>query len=212
MAILSRLYDFLNGTVIDAEQVDAELNQLVAGVNAREEGNVVSSLPGSPYDGQVVSYLADATNGTVWRLKYRAGSASAYKWEFVGGSALVAEIATSEGTASTTYTALATAGPSVTVPLAGDYDVEISALGSSSGTDNEPIMMSFDTGATAAIDGDAASTGSFVATYVAQLGRTRRKTGVAAASAITAKYRSNKSPQTVTFKNRRLSVRPIRVG
>src|SRR4030095_11342304 len=46
---------------------------------------LVSALPGSPFDGQEIYYLADATNSVIWHLRYRAGSSSAYKWEFIGG-------------------------------------------------------------------------------------------------------------------------------
>ena len=47
---------------------------------------LVAALPASPTDGQEVRYLADAVNGVIWSLRYRAGSSSPYKWEFVGGS------------------------------------------------------------------------------------------------------------------------------
>jgi hypothetical protein len=48
----------------------------------------VTSLPASPSDGQEVFYAADATNNVIWNLRYRSGSASTYKWEFVGGDPL----------------------------------------------------------------------------------------------------------------------------
>jgi hypothetical protein len=44
------------------------------------------------------------------------------------GKSLQARIDTSEGTTSTTYAALATPGPSVTVPRAGDYNIRSGAL------------------------------------------------------------------------------------
>lgn len=46
---------------------------------------LVSSLPVSPADGQEIYYQADATNGVIWHLRYRAASASSFKWECVGG-------------------------------------------------------------------------------------------------------------------------------
>lgn len=89
----------------------------------------VTALPGSPRDGQVIDYVADATAGVVWRLRYRAASASAYKWEFVGGSprfAYVSGLATIT-TSATTFTSTAmTGGPTLTAPLSGEYDVRYS--------------------------------------------------------------------------------------
>src|SRR4051812_20323941 len=94
---------------------------------------LVTSLPTSPVDGQVIDYLADATNGVVWHLRYRLASASIYKWEYVGGPALVTETtpAGDDSTTSTTYVALATP-TTLALPLAGDYDIETSCHGRSS--------------------------------------------------------------------------------
>jgi hypothetical protein len=51
---------------------------------------LVSTLPGSPVDGQEVYYQDSqmAAIGAVWHLRYRAASASIYKWELVGGGKL----------------------------------------------------------------------------------------------------------------------------
>jgi len=81
------------------------------------------TLPGSPYDGQEVYYQADATNGVIWHLRYNSGSASAYKWEYLGGASMSSSVATQEATASGSDTDLATVGPDVTLPRAGDYEV-----------------------------------------------------------------------------------------
>lgn len=58
---------------------------------SRDIANSISSynttLPGSPVDGQEAILVDSVTNPTyVWRLRYNAGSASAYKWEFIGGT------------------------------------------------------------------------------------------------------------------------------
>src|SRR6516164_9624771 len=45
-----------------------------------------TTLPASPVDGQEAILVDSITNPTYqWRLRYNAGSTSAYKWEFVGG-------------------------------------------------------------------------------------------------------------------------------
>jgi hypothetical protein len=88
---------------------------------------LVTSLPGSPVDGQECYYLADATLGIVWHLRYRSASASSYKWEWVGGSRIyvVSGVANNDFT-TTSYVATAT---NLTLPLAGDYEVEVQAWG-----------------------------------------------------------------------------------
>lgn len=79
---------------------------------------LVTSLPGSPVDGQEVYYLVDATNGVIWHLRYRAASVSAYKWEMVGGPPLVAQSVANEvlGAQGNWF-----AAPVLTVPRNGDY-------------------------------------------------------------------------------------------
>lgn len=86
---------------------------------------VVTSLPIAPVDGQECYFLADATAGVNWHLKYRAASASAYKWEFIGGGYLFARqgAAFTAATGSGAYADPGASMPTVTVPLAGDYDV-----------------------------------------------------------------------------------------
>jgi hypothetical protein len=84
----------------------------------------------SPTDGQECHYLADAANGVVWHLKYRAASSSAYKWEFVGGSALASRTSGNFAVTSVNPTiTVATDGPSVILPLAGDYEAEWNVQG-----------------------------------------------------------------------------------
>jgi hypothetical protein len=118
-----------------------------------------TTLPTSPVNGQDYYYVADSTNGVVWHLKYRSASGSSYKWEYVGGAPLLSEVDTTNTSASLTYVALAAAGPTVTVPLAGDYIV---SLGMRSQNTGSPFvsLMSFDVGATGALDADAAVAGS----------------------------------------------------
>jgi len=168
--------------------------------------STITTLPTVPFNGQEVFYLADDTNGIVWHLKYREASASTYKWEVVGGPPMFAEVATQQSTGSGTYAALATAGPSLTVPLAGDYDVEIGAQ-VFNGTACQ-ANMSYDIGGTGAVDADSWEVGIAVNTYPAG-SRMRRKTALAASTALVSKYKT--SAGTAFFKNRWMRVQPVRV-
>lgn len=91
-------------------------------------GATSSAPPGSPVDGSLWYFPADAANGIVWMFRYNASSVSAYKWEFVGGAPLRAVVVTQESTTNPGATTLATLGPSLTVPRSGDYNVEMGAV------------------------------------------------------------------------------------
>jgi hypothetical protein len=99
---------------------------------------IATSLPASPADGQEVYYLADATNGVIWHLRYRAGSSSAYKWEFLGGSPLESYSAANAQTvgAGSLWSAQLSDGTGiiqVALPLAGDYLAEWNGMTGRSG-------------------------------------------------------------------------------
>jgi hypothetical protein len=166
----------------------------------------VTALPTPPFDGFEVFYAADATNGVIWHLRYRSGGGT-YKWEYVGGPPLFAEVTTVESRTNIAYGALATAGPSVTVPLAGEYDVWIGA------TVTPPAgvigLMSYDIGATGAVDADAVRVHGGAAQ--ASCNRSRRKTISAASTALVSKYRETIATGT-SWQDRFMSVRPVRVG
>jgi len=86
-------------------------------------------LPTTPINGQEAILVDSVTNPSYqWRFRYNSSSTSAYKWEFIGGAPAQNEILTSEGVVtSNLYADMPTPGPSVTVPRAGEYDIEFSA-------------------------------------------------------------------------------------
>lgn len=88
---------------------------------------VVSALPTNPVDGQEVYLQVDATNGVMWHLRYRAASASAYKWEFIGGPPLTATTPDYDAIVSATLGVAAHDGPKITLPRNGDYIATFSA-------------------------------------------------------------------------------------
>jgi hypothetical protein len=180
----------------------------------------VTSLPGSPTDGQEVYYVADGANDIIWHLRYN--STSGY-WEFLGGPALYAEVTTSESTTSTAYADLATVGPNLTVPLDGDYQVTVSAyMSGSSFQGNTTNYMSFAVGGTAATDADSAvqltrsyDGGSDAQNVSGTPVRTSRKTSVSGGTTITAKYKLSPnfgSAHSASFERRWMEITPVRIA
>jgi hypothetical protein len=172
----------------------------------------VTTLPSAPRDGQVIDYVASAAAGVIWRLRYRAASASAYKWEFVGGSALRSSVEAASTTTSVTYADLLdVVGPTVTAPLAGDYEVAWDCRVVPPQTINAICWVGPALGATAAADGNAVpvETPTADGVMVVMVGRTLRPT-LAASDAVTLKYKT--SSGTGSFNQRDLRITPVRVG
>jgi hypothetical protein len=162
-------------------------------------------LPDTPRDGQEIYYAADAANGVIWHLRYRSAASGSYKWDFLGGPPLFAEVTPDQNLKSTSYAALG--GPSVTIPLAGDFDVEIGCRHWNS----QYGYMSYDIGGTAASDADAVLLG--MGSTGDSGSRLRRKTGLAASTALVSKYREYVASGTGSwFSQRWMRVVPIRVG
>lgn len=98
-----------------------------AWVLSRVHAPEVTSLPGAPIDQQECIFVADATAGAKWHLRYRAASASAYKWEYVGGSPLSGYVGGPLHSSGVAYADVG--GPTVVVPVGGDYWVDHGATG-----------------------------------------------------------------------------------
>jgi len=172
---------------------------------------LVTSLPTAPVDGQEVYYVADATNGIIWHLRYRAASASAYKWEVLGGPPLEAYVDTAESSASTTYVDLTTVGPQITVPLAGDYDVDLGASCFPNTATAENIWTAPKIGAAATSDNDGEYAWTNAANQSINVHRRLKKTGIAASTVIKQQYRTV-AGVTSNWRRRYLRVTPVRVG
>jgi hypothetical protein len=120
VAVASRAAINLIGANVAATD-DAANNR----VNVTVSIPTVTTLPVSPVDGQeiyfLVSDLGDVVSG-IWHLRYRATSMQPYKWEFAGGEPMFREL---DGSVAGTTTNVWTGrdGPTLTVPLAGVYEV-----------------------------------------------------------------------------------------
>lgn len=124
---------YLRNSATSGAGANTDLTAHLNGIDTAITPPFVTSLPVSPYDGQIIYYRADATNGIIWQLRYNASSASSYKWEFVGGSPIYAYVDAGQSwnyvgdyAGSTTVI--------ITPPLTGDYVVDFSGgCGGSSG-------------------------------------------------------------------------------
>ena len=178
--------------------------------------NPVTSLPSSPVDGQIIDYVADSTNGVVWRFRYRAASASSYKWEFIGGPPAYSYVGPSEyygtrqTTSSTSFGDLATVGPSFVTPFAGDWDCTYNAEAETTGTStNVRIWVTGDgTPSWTSADSQFYNVNQLNGTHA----NTVRRTGVSSGSTIKVQYAVSNAGTTAYFWNRRLYVLPVRIG
>jgi hypothetical protein len=88
-----------------------------------------TSLPASPFSGQEAILVDSTSNPSYqWRFRWNAGSSSAYKWEFIGGTPATDYVDTAEAITAGVggYGDVATVGPTFTAPRSGEYDVSIS--------------------------------------------------------------------------------------
>ena len=178
------------------------------GMTATFTPPIVTSLPLVPQFGDQVVYAADAANGVYWLLQYDASGT--YPWKFIGGAPLQSLVSTQESTANPAYVALTTAGPSVTCVLPGDYDVHLGASFNSGAGNDIIAAMSYLVGVTAASDADAVWFQARGPGYNNTATKTSRKTGVAASTALVARYKSPVSAG-MNFSDRFMRVTPIRV-
>lgn len=174
-------------------------------------------------DGDEVDYVADVQRGVVWRLRYDATATSLdgglpNAWEFVGGAALLAEVPDSYSNPSPTYTVGIPAGPTVTVPLAGEYSVDLGFTGNvdlTSATTPSPYVVAFmsvNVAGAQAADAEAVylqnTVGKGIAASVA-----RSMIRSLPPGPLAAQYRMGSSDiaATASWSNRWLKVQPVRV-
>lgn len=88
----------------------------------------------TPVDGDEAYVIIDAAAGVIWHMRYNAGSASAYKWEFLGGADLTQDTLLGGGFPFSGFTQIGATGwfysnsaPKFTAPRAGQYQVRWNA-------------------------------------------------------------------------------------
>lgn len=173
-------------------------------------GGTVTALPTGVDEGFEVNYIADSTNGVVWRFKYLPTTSGTYPWLFIGGSPLAHYVDTDQNKAGggAGYADLTTAGPTVTVPLNGDYEYAVSVNGYTAAAATMTFGLNIAGAAPAAphlgqIRQDAATQGGTACFD-------QRLTGLTASNVLKVQYGANAVGQN--FRWRTLKVRPIRVA
>lgn len=171
-----------------------------------------SGPPSSPSTGDIWVATNIDSNGSRWQFQYNSGSASAYKWEFIGGAPSYSAVETSETIAVTTYGDLATPGPSFTCARGGDYIITFSADMFNNTSGSGAVMSPSIAGATPS-DTNALFQ---VVPGVTQAnlnfgGKIAQITGITASGVIKMQYRAATSG-TATFIYRRLLVTPVRIA
>lgn len=86
--------------------------------NVVNSGNIVTSVPGSPTNGQEILWRPAVSQDLYWQMKY-IGSIS--KWVWTGGSPILSVDGAARTTSSNTYQT--TGSPALTVPATGVYEV-----------------------------------------------------------------------------------------
>jgi hypothetical protein len=170
--------------------------------------------PASPSDADIWIATGITAGGVRWAFQYNASSASAYKWEFIGGppiylSAVPGAVINTQTQVGATgyYYAVASA---YTTVRAGDYIVDgLGRIAANGGTSSQIQGQSF---AGAALVSDAGASSMLTTTDdVKQIPHVDRAYGVAASVVIGIGWTSNlpTTTQLVVQKNR---FTPIRIS
>ena len=196
----------------DAADFATDVNAVVDAVDASIA--LVTTLPGSPRDGQEIFFVADATAGVVWRFRYRAASASSHKWEFVGGPAIrVIDLTPRSQTSGSANTwAAPNTANQIVIPFAGDYDFDLTGtITVTSGSASTIVAGVAAASAPATVVGQSGAQVTGTPTQLVAPGGDFGAGGVAAV-AITPVFSFGLAAVTYTASNIYLTAKPIRIG
>jgi hypothetical protein len=169
---------------------------------------LVTVLPTGATVGDTCAYVADNTNGVVWNLIY--DGQGSYPWKYLGGPPLAAYAAAAVTTASTTYATPTSGQLTMSLPLAGDYDIWGEAF-LHHGTAAAQFAWSYAVGALAASDNWGARSASNTAIDELFAAPVYRHTGRSANDSVAEKVKTNVG--TATYGSpRALRAQPVRVG
>ena len=179
----------------------------------------VSTLPSSAIDGQEIYYQASgvmAASGITWHLRYNASSSSAYKWEFVGGSALTDQDTGNDvaSIANQTWSGINAGDPIVTIPLAGDYEISHNATLGMPAAGSMAIGIKIGTTSPTGVE-EPGTAYSYQALGTAResMSASLISTGISASISIAQVYWHNQGgTNNIEASGRSIFVTPVRVG
>lgn len=190
--------------------------------NSAGDPTLVSALPTSPVNGQVVYYQSSAAstggneNGTAksmadlgmtWCFRYNASSSSSYKWETIGWNAPIRHWQT--GTHGGSWNYVTVIGNDITIPFNGDYYISGKAKCAGGGgwdTQFKACLSSSDSPLTGTDDAQVSQGSSLTAPWVTS----GRANGLTKNSVIQLKIGSGGGNWSASM--RELLVAPIRVS
>lgn len=181
----------------------------------QREPERVTTLPASPYDGQVVCYqnTAMAGAGVLWTLRYGAASASTYKWEFVGGSdwfeGAVAAVAEGSGTE---FTLTVLPPIALTLPLSGDYDAWAAGTPVNENPGSTDVRLAIGNTAVTKLTEITLGWAQASFGFYTPMSNTGRIAGLGAGEELHMLQAYSVAKQKVRWYGKTLRVRPVRVG
>ena len=182
------------------------------GIDAVSGPSYVTSLPGSPVDGQEIYFAADATNSIIWHLRYRSAARSNNgAWEYLGGPPFWDNSDANILSISTTTRTSFSPAVSITTPaVTGDYDCEWGAQ--MYGLNSTAILDLVVDGSTPSFPtgDDQLFMGGPVNGAGSSNQKTKRVTSVGASKVIEVRYRVNASNDG-QFRTPFLTVCPVRI-
>jgi len=186
-------------------------NTNVTAVRQASTSALSAGPPSAPRDGDI--WLATGVGNGSWQFRYNAGSASAFKWEFVGGAPLTAYRSTNTAqSAGSTFQELDTA-LRITLARAGDYLLTYSAQGTSSSGNVLLQVTGWDATAAAQVgSGNADSTGG-AGNFATISPVNQLVTGWTAGHVVSIAFWTNDgTPANTQWGNKSLGVIPVRVS
>jgi len=173
-------------------------------------GTLAAGPPASPATNDIWIATDVDANGTCWQFRYNGASASAFKWEFIGGSDAIVWIPTVETTTTTgSFIDLATVGPRFVCVRAGEYDATgLCSFYHSTGANAYAQIGVFGPGGVAGVSLPSVSAPAGFAQPLPATGITP----VTAGNDVRIKYYASVPPGTFNFSARYLRVRPVRVS
>lgn len=174
--------------------------------------SIVTSLPAGAATGdQVLLRVGSGDTAVLWLMQYDATITDAYKWRYLGGTRLYANLVTQATTTSGTFVELNGGTPALTLPFVGVYEFTHGCrVIMTTGSSDYGIATVKTNGANPAGDDEAVSYTGAAVNKLAQVARVFQRTvsDISTSALAVQVYRAAGTPG---FADRWLSVRPVRM-